>query len=778
MDLESHGPVSQPSHPSPSSQPSQRSQLSHPRPKVSRLRDKPQLSCNACRRRKYEASLLCAFVSPYTHISFRSRCDRQHPCSSCSARGQICTYVDNSELMNRSNVSSGTAPGVHDRLAQLERLVVSLMTDSASKAPVHIPHIPSGSEASVPSKVPNPPLSDSIVDAVDGRSECGGMQISESEFHYVGNNHWATILDGIADLKDHLDRDEQFRLASTPSDLDIDEHGNYLNRPRSAYALLLYGGRRLGSKEEILAALPPRSAVDRYVSRYFNYLDLVSSSAVHGPSFLREYEAFWENQSGTPVMWIGLLFSMICLACLTSDVLSEPSPEDLSLQIDLYREKSVQCLTLGEYTRSGPYVLETVINYTYAEFCIRTDADKDIWFLLALEVNLAMRMGYHRDPSHFPGISPFHGEMRRRLWATVLMGDILISNQMGMPRMISDSKWDTSEPRNLNDSDFDEQSTELPPSRPLTEYTNSLGIIARRRILAALGAVIDLADAVRPCTYADVMHIDSMIQEAAASIPPPLKLKSMATSMTDTPQIIMARLFLCHLIYKGQVVLHKRFFYPNSDNSDEQATSYSRKVCLEASLGTLNIQHILDEETCPGGQLYTMRYRVTSIMNHQFLTATMILCSMLHRGQTLEREQDIRAALQRCRAIWMRRSESSKEAKKAAETVNFVLARADDGTKHNIALTQAITRSGSHFPLNDVPLNSLEPAGSLPDDATVSSDYMSLFNRESSSLLRCFHVFILSNHTLADYFVMTGSLGSFTPLDSRAKTFYQPGILQ
>lgn len=176
--------------------------------------------------------------------------------------------------MGRSNVSSGTAPGVHDRLAQLERLVVSLMNDSANKAQVHIP---SGSEASVPSRITNPPPSDPIFDVVDGRSECGGMQISETEFHYVGNNHWATILDGIADLKDHLDRDEQFRLASIPSDLDIDEHGKFLDHPRSGYALLLYGGRRLGSKEEILAALPPRSAVDRYVSRYFNYLDLVSS---------------------------------------------------------------------------------------------------------------------------------------------------------------------------------------------------------------------------------------------------------------------------------------------------------------------------------------------------------------------------------------------------------------------------------------------------------------------------------------------------------------------
>jgi hypothetical protein len=182
--------------------------------------------------------------------------------------------------MGSSKLSSGGASGVHDRLGQLERLVVSLMADSANKAQAHIPP---GSEVSASSRIQNPPPSDPIVNSVDGRSECGGMQISESEFHYVGNNHWATILDGIADLKDHLDRDEQFRLASTPSDLDIDEHGNTLARPRSGYALLLYGGRSLGSKEEILAALPPKSAVDRYVSRYFNYLDLVSSCTFYNP---------------------------------------------------------------------------------------------------------------------------------------------------------------------------------------------------------------------------------------------------------------------------------------------------------------------------------------------------------------------------------------------------------------------------------------------------------------------------------------------------------------
>lgn len=179
--------------------------------------------------------------------------------------------------------------------------------------------------------------------------------------------------------------------------------------------------------------------------------------------------------------------------------------------------------------------------------------------------------------------------MRRRLWATVLMGDILVSNQMGMPHMISDWKCDTMEPRNLNDTDFDEQSTDLPPSRPLTKYTNSIGLIARRRILAALGIVADLTDAVKPCSYAEVMRVDGVLQDAAASIPPLLQMKSMATSVTDSLQVIISRLFLGHMIYKGQIVLHRRFLYTSPDDADYDSMSYSRKACLAASLGMLNI---------------------------------------------------------------------------------------------------------------------------------------------------------------------------------------------
>lgn len=371
---------------------------------------------------------------------------------------------------------------------------------------------------------------------------------------------------------------------------------------------------------------------------------------------------------------------MICLAVLASDTWdsAHDEMEHQSTRINLYREKIVQSLVLGEYTKSSPYVLETMLHYVYIEFAIHADADKDIWFLLALMVNLAMRMGYHRDPSNFPGISPLQSEMRRRIWAIVLQGDILISGQMGMPRMISDWKCDTAEPRNLNDTDLDQDILELPPPRSETEITTALGTIARRRLLTVIGTISDLTAKVESCNYQEVMRVDASLHEATAKIPQPFRMKSMTASITDSPQVIVSRLFIRHLYYKGQIMLHRRFVLMESTSADEDLFSYSRKACLDASLGMLHIQHILDEETCPGGQLHMMRWRVSSIINHQFLTATMILCSLLHRGQTLHRKEENMTTLRSTRAIWMRSSSISREAKKAAETVSFVLAKAGD----------------------------------------------------------------------------------------------------
>jgi len=94
-----------------------------------------------------------------------------------------------------------------------------------------------------------------------------------------------------------------------------------------------------------------------------------------------------------------------------------------------YRLRTVQCLSNSDYTKSSIYTIETLCLYVQGEYASRWDAEVGIWIIAGIVVRLAMRMGYHRDPSNYPGITPYQAEMRRRVWAYVRQMDIMFSFQ-------------------------------------------------------------------------------------------------------------------------------------------------------------------------------------------------------------------------------------------------------------------------------------------------------------------------------------------------------------
>lgn len=157
-------------------------------------------------------------------------------------------------------------PGMHDRIVQLERLVMSIASEPNVEANLNLNNV------SQPAETPR------LDASIDGRSDRGSMHVSASELHYLGGGHWASILDSIADLKDHFDREEQLELTLSPEQIrdDVGADAGNVDVLAGKHSLLLYGGYRPASQAEILAALPPKSAVDRYISRYFNRQELVS----------------------------------------------------------------------------------------------------------------------------------------------------------------------------------------------------------------------------------------------------------------------------------------------------------------------------------------------------------------------------------------------------------------------------------------------------------------------------------------------------------------------
>ncbi|CAG8956275.1 hypothetical protein HYFRA_00003655 [Hymenoscyphus fraxineus] len=73
----------------------------------------------------------------------------------------------------------------------------------------------------------------------------------------------------------------------------------------------------------------------------------------------------------------------------------------------------------------------------------------------------------------------------------------------------------------------------------------------------------------------------------------------------------------------------------------------------------------------------------------------MILSSLLHRKQTMGREDEICAAFRKTREVWIRRSGESIEAKKAAKTVGFVLEKARKGHAYS-GVDEAFGDSSAH----------------------------------------------------------------------------------
>jgi hypothetical protein len=121
----------------------------------------------------------------------------------------------------------------------------------------------------------------------------------------------------------------------------------------------------------------------------------------------------------------------------------------------------------------------------------------------------------HRDPSHFPKISVYHGEMRRRLWATVLEITAQSSLDMGMPPMVSINDYDTKPPANINDEDMGEGIEAPLDAKPETVFTDSSIQIGFTRTLPVRLEIIKLINNLRfDLSYDDVLRVGSELTSA------------------------------------------------------------------------------------------------------------------------------------------------------------------------------------------------------------------------------------------------------------------------
>jgi hypothetical protein len=222
-------------------------------------------------------------------------------------------------------------------------------------------------------------------------------------------------------------------------------------------------------------------------------------------------------------MWLGLLYGILCIGAKfqidgpVGPGSTTPNESLHTARMDYYREKVVQALQLANYTKCPPFTIETLLVYFGCEYTRSSDTQFSMWILVGMIVRIALRMGYHREPSRFANISPFKAELRRRAWLVILSVDLVSSAQVGLPRMIQPFMYDTQEPRNVEEEDLFEEMTEVPPGRPETELTPLLYSIVMTRVRTVHAKVMDLTNATSQPPYRDIMNMDAVLRHVGAS---------------------------------------------------------------------------------------------------------------------------------------------------------------------------------------------------------------------------------------------------------------------
>ncbi|KUI56545.1 hypothetical protein VP1G_03899 [Cytospora mali] len=660
--------------------------------RVVRRRNRVPLSCYPCRSRKL-------------------KCDRSHPCSNCVKREGVdtlsCSYATPANRKRNQNQQGNTPDDMQNRIDRLEGLVLSLMHGGANISPTEaaaaaaVVSATSSSSKSGPGANSATPNSDSIgMEADDGDMRDDGDEDSDiddglanslgvlkvdadrGKSMYIGQEHWHTLLADISEVKNYF--------ISHKKDLERSYEKVLLSKPATARdGPTFLTGAPPATDIELRAELPPKSAVLTLCGRYFNSMDN-AVNIVHSPSFYQQLRAHWQDPSKTPIMWLGLLYSILCLAMLSYHKVGDEPPEWKGRALELaaeYRLRTVQCLICADYTKSGEYTVETMLLYVFGEFSSRWDADLSLWLICSVVTRVAFRMGYHRDAKWFPTLTPFQAEMRRRTWSLVRMSDVIFSHMVSLPSMIYDHDCDTQLPHNIFDEEFGPDTKVLPPSRPNTEPTPISYMIAKVKLSLELGNILQNVNRVgKQVSYDEILSFDARLRELRQELPPHLKMQSLEGSH-DTLTLIIARFNVDILYQKIMCILHRKYVARSRHNP---RYAHSRRAAIEAALEMLRHLISLHRESQPNGRLRSIKWFVASIATKEFLLPSMLLLLDLHydkqaeaAGQrqssqalyfwTPEQRLEMIRSLEATRDIWEGLADGSMEAVKAYNIIKIML---------------------------------------------------------------------------------------------------------
>lgn len=370
----------------------------------------------------------------------------------------------------------------------------------------------------------------------------------------------------------------------------------------------------------LILLIPPRRVVDELIGLYMTYIES-THRIFHIPSFYRELDLFWA-QKESPMMVSPAFATQLLL--ILSCAWNLADPEALQSKTDV----PLNCYTALEWIiHAEKWVLNAAIKRPEATalrlYILLITAQNfhgmgrsKAWLSSGTLVKQAMLSGYHRDPGRHAKISVFSKEMRRRIWFSIVELDLQIAIDRGMPPSIQASDYDTVPPLNINDDDIQENTSEFPRERPLSEITDSsFQAIMSKSLPLRLKACALMHSPRISCRYDDILRMDWELNKQLSDIPP--------WSIEGDDVLVQNKVTLLRALLEtklGQTLLciHTPFAI---EAQKEPLFIASSRARMEVATMILSTQKQLSEAS---------RQLSLSIMGDWTLQACTSICQLLH----------------------------------------------------------------------------------------------------------------------------------------------------
>ncbi|RCI11928.1 hypothetical protein L249_4210 [Ophiocordyceps polyrhachis-furcata BCC 54312] len=361
----------------------------------------------------------------------------------------------------------------------------------------------------------------------------------------------------------------------------------------------------------LAALLPCRGETDALVSVYLDQFEQIHR-IVHIPTFRAAYgKAEW------PAAFTVLVLSMLAVAsCIhTRDGLGlVKTASDARQRAERWIETCDNWL-VRQSQKHRKLIHFQIACLLYLGKRVNTIKKKRFWTGSGALVQDGVAVGLHREPSYMAGkISVYDQEMRRRIWATVQELDMQASFDHGLPTLLSQLHHDTNAPRNVDDDDFDEDTTELPAPKPQSEYTfASFQNLARQSLPLRLELSRLLTGPPSDVDYDQViLHTNGLTHEIDA-------LPSWDVIDTDKAESrgkpLMAYTLLHVQLRQYMMPLHQPYLKLRRQNSKYQ---YSEVIYYNAARDIVLLHDKLQQEGV----------RALSFLREDALTTAINLCSV------------------------------------------------------------------------------------------------------------------------------------------------------